>query len=210
MTGCLWGLETHVGRQASHVPTPQPVFPVRAIISPPPPGNVEDPRRDAFLRTVMGNARLEARTLAIPTLEAIIPDFDVRRPRRLGRGVTSSLGWGRSAVFTASGGSDPPIQSPNEGEDVELEDKPVSSIPRRYKVIFHNDDYTTQEFVISVLERFFHKSETEARHIMLTVHHKGAAVAGVYTKDVAETKAQQVMDAARENGMPLLLTTEPE
>jgi ATP-dependent Clp protease adaptor protein ClpS len=112
----------------------------------------------------------------------------------------------------ASGGSDPPNRSPKqgEGEDVELEDAPVSSIPRRYKVIFHNDDYTTQEFVVHVLERFFHKTETEARHIMLTVHHKGAAVAGVYTKDVAETKAQQVMDAARENGMPLLLTTEPE
>ena len=77
-------------------------------------------------------------------------------------------------------------------------------------MIFHNDDYTTQEFVVYVLQRFFHKSETEARHIMLTVHHKGAAVAGVYTKDVAETKAQQVMVAARENGMPLLLTTEPE
>ncbi|HVH44470.1 MAG TPA: ATP-dependent Clp protease adaptor ClpS [Labilithrix sp.] len=110
------------------------------------------------------------------------------------------------------GGSDPPdpIQTPGGEEEVDLEDAPVSSIPRRYKVIFHNDDYTTQEFVIYVLERFFHKSETEARHIMLTVHHKGAAVAGVYTKDVAETKAQQVMDAARENGMPLLLTTEPE
>lgn len=117
-----------------------------------------------------------------------------------------------SANASGGGGSDPPtpIQTPGEGEDVELEDQPVSAIPRRYKVIFHNDDYTTQEFVIYVLERFFHKSETEARHIMLTVHHKGAAVAGVYTKDVAETKAQQVMDAARENGMPLLLTTEPE
>jgi ATP-dependent Clp protease adaptor protein ClpS len=116
-------------------------------------------------------------------------------------------------TWAGPSGSDPPktpIQTPGEGEDVELEDKPVSSIPRRYKVIFHNDDYTTQEFVVYVLERFFHKSETEARHIMLTVHHKGAAVAGVYTKDVAETKAQQVMDAARENGMPLLLTTEPE
>lgn len=112
----------------------------------------------------------------------------------------------------SGGGSDPPrpIPTPGEGEDVELEDAPVSSIPRRYKVVFHNDDYTTQEFVIYALQRFFHKSETEARHIMLTVHHKGAAVAGVYTKDVAETKAQQVMDAARENGMPLLLTTEPE
>lgn len=110
----------------------------------------------------------------------------------------------------ASTSNPPPPGSPGESEDVDLEDAPVSATPKRYKVIFHNDDYTTQEFVIYVLERFFHKTGTEARHIMLTVHHKGAAVAGVYTKDVAETKAQQVMDAARENGMPLLLTTEPE
>jgi ATP-dependent Clp protease adaptor protein ClpS len=103
-----------------------------------------------------------------------------------------------------------PNGNPKHEEDVEIEDKPISSIPRRYKVIFHNDDYTTQEFVVEVLIRFFHKSETEARHVMLTVHHKGAAVAGVYTRDVAETKAQQVMDLAREQGMPLLLTTEPE
>jgi ATP-dependent Clp protease adaptor protein ClpS len=124
---------------------------------------------------------------------------------------TAAGPWPKPSVG-ATGGSDPPdpIQTPGEGEEVELEDAPVSSVPRRYKVIFHNDDYTTQEFVVYVLQRFFHKSETEARHIMLTVHHKGAAVAGVYTKDVAETKAQQVMDAARESGMPLLLTTEPE
>jgi ATP-dependent Clp protease adaptor protein ClpS len=114
-----------------------------------------------------------------------------------------------------SGPKDPPGprepgRAPDEGDDVDLEERPSTAPPRRYKVIFHNDDFTTQEFVIYVLERFFHKSETEARHIMLTVHHKGAATAGVYTKDVAETKAQQVMDVAREHGMPLLLTTEPE
>ncbi len=115
-------------------------------------------------------------------------------------------------VHAMAGGSEPPgpKQTPGENEDIDVEDAPKSAVPRRHKVLFHNDDYTTQEFVIYALQRFFHKSETEARHIMLTVHHKGLAVAGVYTKDVAETKAQQVMDAARENGMPLLLTTEPE
>jgi ATP-dependent Clp protease adaptor protein ClpS len=110
-------------------------------------------------------------------------------------------------------GSDPPRPpntAPGEGEDVELEDKPISQTPRRYKVIFHNDDYTTMEFVVEVLKRFFHKTDTEAVHIMLTVHKTGAAVAGVYTRDVAETKSQEVMSYARENGMPLLLTTEPE
>jgi ATP-dependent Clp protease adaptor protein ClpS len=104
---------------------------------------------------------------------------------------------------------DPTIQ-PHEGDDVELEDKPISATPRRYKVLFHNDDYTTMEFVVEVLKRFFHKTDTEAEHIMLTVHKCGAAVAGVYTRDVAETKSTQVMDYAREYGMPLLLTTEPE
>ena len=104
----------------------------------------------------------------------------------------------------------PPGVEPSEGDDVELEDKPLSATPRRYKVIFHNDDYTTMEFVIEVLKRFFHKTDTEATHIMLTVHKTGAAVAGVFTRDVAETKSTQVMDYARESGMPLLLTTEPE
>lgn len=103
-----------------------------------------------------------------------------------------------------------PDRAPGEGDDVELEDKPISATPRRYKVIFHNDDYTTMEFVIEVLKRFFHKTDTEAMHVMLTVHKKGAAVAGVYTRDVAETKSTQVMDYARESGMPLLVTTEPE
>jgi ATP-dependent Clp protease adaptor protein ClpS len=103
-----------------------------------------------------------------------------------------------------------PGGAPDEGDGVELEDKPTSATPRRYKVIFHNDDYTTMEFVIEVLKRFFHKTDTEAAHIMLTVHKTGAAVAGVYTRDVAETKSTQVMDYARECGMPLLLTTEPE
>jgi len=103
-----------------------------------------------------------------------------------------------------------PSREPGEGDDVELEDKPISATPRRYKVILHNDDYTTMEFVLEVLKRFFHKTDTEAAHIMLTVHKTGAAVAGVYTRDVAETKSTQVMDYARESGMPLLITTEPE
>ena len=117
-----------------------------------------------------------------------------------------------SARPRSAGGNDPKdtTKEPAEGDDVELEDKPISATPRRYKVIFHNDDYTTMEFVVEVLKRFFHKTDTEAMHIMLTVHKSGAAVAGVYTRDVAETKSTQVMDYARENGMPLLLTTEPE
>jgi ATP-dependent Clp protease adaptor protein ClpS len=81
---------------------------------------------------------------------------------------------------------------------------------RRFRVLFHNDDYTTMEFVVRVLMKFFHRTETEATQIMLSVHHKGHGVAGIYPRDVAETKVSQVMDYAREHGMPLMVTAEPE
>ena len=95
-------------------------------------------------------------------------------------------------------------------EDIDVKIRPKQVTPRRYKVLFHNDDYTTMEFVVIALMQFFHKSETEATYIMLTVHKKGAGVAGVYTKDVAETKCQKVTEFARDHGMPLLVTAEPE
>ena len=82
--------------------------------------------------------------------------------------------------------------------------------PRRWKVLFHNDDWTTQEFVVDVLIRHFRKSEAEATYVMLQVHHKGVGVAGVYPKDVAETKVAEVTAEARAEGMPLVLSTEPE
>ena len=82
--------------------------------------------------------------------------------------------------------------------------------PTHYKVVLLNDDYTTMEFVVLVLMKFFHRTETEATHIMLSVHHRGHGVAGVYTKDVAETKVAQVQDFAKEHAMPLRLTAEPE
>ena len=104
----------------------------------------------------------------------------------------------------------PPAQQPGSNEETDVLERPKSDTPRLYKVIFHNDDYTTMEFVTLVLKVFFHKSDTEATHIMLTVHKKGAGVAGLYPRDIAETKVAQVTDFARQNGMPLLLTTEPE
>lgn len=82
--------------------------------------------------------------------------------------------------------------------------------PRRFRVLLHNDDFTTMEFVVDVLVRHFHKAATEATQVMLEVHHKGVGVAGAYTRDVAETKVDQVAAEARERGFPLLLTVEPE
>ncbi len=104
----------------------------------------------------------------------------------------------------------PDPRDPRREEDVEVEERQKTAVPRRYKVIFHNDDYTTMEYVVEVLRRFFHKDETEALHIMLTVHKKGKAVAGTYPRDIAETKIAEVMQDARERGHPLLLTAEPE
>lgn len=82
--------------------------------------------------------------------------------------------------------------------------------PRRWKVLLHNDDFTTMDFVIHVLTKHFHKSEAEATHIMLQVHHKGVGIAGVYPKEAAETKVVEVTDEARSHGMPLLVTAEAE
>ena len=63
---------------------------------------------------------------------------------------------------------------------------------RRFKVLLHNDDYTTMEFVISVLERIFFKTREEAKEIMLTVHEKGVGVCGVFVHEVAETKVKRL------------------
>lgn len=87
--------------------------------------------------------------------------------------------------------------------------KTATRKPRRWQVVFHNDDYTTMFFVVDVLKRHFAKSEAEAHYIMLQVHHKGAGVAGIYTRDVAETKVERVSAEARDEGMPLKLTAEP-
>ena len=90
------------------------------------------------------------------------------------------------------------------------EARPQLKKPLLYKVILLNDDYTPMEFVVRVLERFFHKNREEATHIMLHVHQKGLGICGVFTREVAETKVRQVMLYAAESQHPLQCTMEPE
>jgi ATP-dependent Clp protease adaptor protein ClpS len=82
--------------------------------------------------------------------------------------------------------------------------------PTLYKVLFHNDDYTTREFVVFVLQSVFHHDESSATRIMWHVHTTGIGVAGVYTFEIAETKARKVEELARENEFPLKVSVEPE
>ena len=94
-------------------------------------------------------------------------------------------------------------------DTLERTDTRVSKAPM-YKVLLLNDDYTTWDFVVFVLMRFFNKSEAEAHRGTLEVHQKGIYVAGVYTFEIAETKANQVIRSAQEEGHPFQATVEPE
>jgi ATP-dependent Clp protease adaptor protein ClpS len=105
--------------------------------------------------------------------------------------------------------AEPPKKKGDSKTDVAVQERPQTERARRYAVIFHNDDYTTREFVVHVLMKYFDKTETEATHVMLTVHYKGRGLAGVFTKDIAETKVDQVHRAAEASGFPLRLTVEP-
>ncbi len=86
--------------------------------------------------------------------------------------------------------------------DLEIEE------PRLYKVLLHNDDYTTMEFVISILQTVFHKSADDAAKIMLNVHNEGIGIAGIYTKEISETKISEVHRLAKKNEFPLRCSME--
>lgn len=88
------------------------------------------------------------------------------------------------------------------------ESKPELKRPPLFKVVLINDDYTPMEFVVEVLELYFRMNREQATHVMLTVHTQGKGVCGIYTRDIAETKAAQVNQYARENGHPLLCEIE--
>ncbi len=96
------------------------------------------------------------------------------------------------------------------GEGLEVKERQETKRPSLYRVFLLNDDYTTMEFVVQVLETVFHKPPAEATQIMLHVHKKGVGVCGVYTRDIAETKVLTVHELARKNGFPLKCLMERE
>jgi ATP-dependent Clp protease adaptor protein ClpS len=104
--------------------------------------------------------------------------------------------------------ADKPGDGPDSG--VLTQTKPKTKKPPLYKVIMLNDDYTPMEFVVHVLEKYFQIGREAAVEIMMTVHLKGAAVVGVFTHEVAETKVAAVMDDARRNEHPLTCRMEKE
>lgn len=82
--------------------------------------------------------------------------------------------------------------------------------PQMFKVLLHNDDYTSMDFVVEVLMSIFHKTHAQAEQIMLQIHEKDKAICGVYSFEIAQTKAQQVKQRAKENEFPLLATIEED
>lgn len=96
------------------------------------------------------------------------------------------------------------------GVVTETETRKKVKRPRMFKVLLHNDDYTTREFVVHVLQTIFRRGESDAVRIMLHVHHNGVGVAGLYTREIAETKIRKTESLARKNDYPLRLSMEPE
>lgn len=99
-------------------------------------------------------------------------------------------------------------KNPNTG--TVLKERQQTKRPPLYKVLFHNDDFTTMEFVVHVLKKFFDKDRTEATRIMLHIHHSGIGLVGLYPFEVAETLVQQASDYALANEYPLRITMEPD
>lgn len=99
---------------------------------------------------------------------------------------------------------------PSQSPGAAVKERQKLERPRRYKVLLLNDDYTTMEFVVYVLEEVFRKTRDEAVRIMLNVHENGKGIAGVYVKDVAETKIATTHKFAQDSGYPLKCGMEPE
>ncbi len=98
-------------------------------------------------------------------------------------------------------------------DDLDIEKKSKTKPPQRpriYKVVLHNDDYTTMEFVVFILQSVFHKNDQDAVKIMMAVHQQGIGIAGVFPHEIAEAKCNKVAELAEANQFPLLCTSEEE
>ena len=98
----------------------------------------------------------------------------------------------------------------NKLSSIVLEEKPKLKKPPLYKVIMLNDDYTPMEFVVEMLQVYFSKTQEQATEIMLHIHQRGLGICGLYTYEIAESKANQVLDKARKNQHPLQIKLEKE
>ena len=98
----------------------------------------------------------------------------------------------------------------NKLSSVVLEEKPKLKKPPLYKVIMLNDDYTPMEFVVEMLQGYFSKTQEQATEIMLHIHQRGLGICGLYTYEIAESKATQVLEKARKNQHPLQIKLEKE
>ncbi len=115
---------------------------------------------------------------------------------------------GIMSMYTADSGREVTMAGQPLGDLIVAEPKVETRRPPFFKVVLLNDDYTPMEFVVQVLTDIFHKMQEEAVSIMLEVHNKGAGVCGVFTRDIAETKADIVLSAARSNEYPLQCVVE--
>lgn len=122
--------------------------------------------------------------------------------------VIEQVDWRLMARWHGQDGGDQGDQGDQDGGLATATAKPKLKRPPMYKVLLLNDDYTPMEFVVHVLEIFFAMDREKATQIMLTVHTQGAAVVGIFPRDIAETKSEQVNQYAQENQHPLISTVE--
>jgi len=118
---------------------------------------------------------------------------------------------GKQIIMGNDSSHDDPLRGtePDEGQIAVADEEQQEKKPPQYAVILHNDDYTTMEFVVEVLQRIFKKTVEQSMQVMLSVHKKGKGVAGIYSYEIAETKVVQTMDLAKRNGFPLKASFEP-
>ena len=110
------------------------------------------------------------------------------------------------------GGANMSKKKMDKKSDIGVMDRQKNKIepPKKFKVILYNDDYTSMDFVVAILQQVFHRSKADATAIMLNVHNKGKGIAGVYSREIAETKVAHVKALAANHQLPLLAEAEPE